>query len=136
MFASLGIPAFNADDAVHALQAPGGKAIAPLAAAFPGVIAEGVLNRAALREIVLADDAAMRRLESIMHPLVHREEALFRASAYRTGKKAVILDIPLLFETGANLRVTKTIVVSAPRDVQIARILARAVHALVKDLGL
>jgi dephospho-CoA kinase len=175
MFASLGIPAFNADDAVHALQAPGGKAIALLAAAFPGVIADGVLNRAALREIVLADDAAMRRLESIMHPLVHREEALFRAAAYRTGKKAVILDIPLLFETGANLRVTKTIVVSAPRDVQIARILARglplaqieaiiarqmpdaqkraradyviptglskfhtirAVHALVKDLGL
>jgi dephospho-CoA kinase len=125
MFASLGIPAFNADDAVHALQAPGGKAIALLNAAFPGVIENGVLNRAALRGIVLSNDAAMRRLEAIMHPLVHREEALFRAAAYRTGKKAVILDIPLLFETGANLRVNKTIVVSAPADVQIARILAR-----------
>jgi dephospho-CoA kinase len=125
MFASLGIPAFNADDAVHALQAPGGKAIAPLNAAFPGVIEHGFLRRARLREIVLNDVTAMRRLEAIMHPLVHREEALFRAAAFRTGKKAVILDIPLLFETGANLRVNKTIVVSAPRDVQIARVLAR-----------
>lgn len=125
MFASLGVPAFNADDAVHALQGPGGKALAPLNAAFPGVIVDGVLNRAGLRRIVLGDPDAMRLLEAIMHPLVHREEALFRAAAFRTGKKAVILDIPLLFETGANLRVNKTIVVSAPRAVQIARVLAR-----------
>jgi dephospho-CoA kinase len=60
-----------------------------------------------------------------MHPLVHREEALFRAAAYRAGRRAVLLDIPLLFETGANLRVNKTIVVSAPRAAQIARVRRR-----------
>lgn len=127
MFASLGVPSFNADDAVHQLQAPDGKAIALLNAAFPGTVEHGVLNRAALRELVLHDDAAMRRLEQIMHPLVHREEALFRAQAFRTGAKAVLLDIPLLFETGAQLRVHKTIVVSAPRDVQVARVLGRGI---------
>ncbi|OYV34697.1 MAG: dephospho-CoA kinase [Acidocella sp. 20-61-6] len=127
MFASLGVPSFNADDAVHKLQAPGGKAIPLLNAAFPGTVEHGVLNRAALRDIVLNDDAAMRRLEQIMHPLVHREEALFRAQAFRAGAKAVLLDIPLLFETGAQLRVNKTIVVSAPLDVQIARVLGRGI---------
>ncbi|MDE8349789.1 MAG: dephospho-CoA kinase [Acidocella sp.] len=127
MFASLGVPSFNADEAVHKLQAPGGKAMPLLNAAFPGTVENGVLNRAALRKIVLRDDAAMRQLEQIMHPLVHRAEAQFRAQALRAGAKAVLLDIPLLFETGAQLRVAKTIVVSAPPDVQMARVLARGV---------
>jgi dephospho-CoA kinase len=125
MFARCGVPYFNADDAVHRLQAPGGKAIAMLDISFPGTVENGVLDRAKLRALVLRDKVAMNRLELIMHPLVHQEEALFRAAAYRTGKRAVLLDIPLLFETGANLRVQKTIVVSAPRAVQIARVLRR-----------
>jgi len=125
MFARCGIPYFNADDAVHRLQAPGGKAIPMLDVSFPGTVENGVLNRAALREMVLRDKVAMNRLEFIMHPLVHQEEALFRAAAYRAGKRAVLLDIPLLFETGAQLRVNKTVVVSAPRAVQIARVRRR-----------
>jgi dephospho-CoA kinase len=125
MFSSCGIPYFNADEAVHRLQAPGGKAVPMLEISFPGTVENGVLNRAALRALVLRDSVAMNRLEFLMHPLVHQEEALFRAQAYRTGKRAVLLDIPLLFETGANLRVNKTVVVSAPRAVQIARVQKR-----------
>jgi dephospho-CoA kinase len=125
MFARHGVPSFSADAAVHALQAPGGRAIGPLAAAFPGVVAAGVLDRGKLRALVLRDDAAMRRLEKIMHPLVRLEEARFRAAARRVRKRAVILDIPLLFETGANFRVDVTVTVSCPRDVQISRVMRR-----------
>ncbi len=122
MFAAHGIPCFNADDAVHALQAPGGRAIPALRRAFPGMVKHDVLNRAKLRDLVLADSVALRRLEAIMHPLVHAEEARFRAAAYRTRRPAVLLDIPLLFETGADRRANLTITVSAPLDVQIARV--------------
>src|SRR5271170_7000119 len=101
MFAARGIPCFNADDEVHRLQAPGGRAIPMLERAFPGTVENGVLNRAKLREWVLRDEVAMRRLEFIMHPLVHQQEARFRTAAYRAGRRAVLLDIPLLFETGA-----------------------------------
>jgi dephospho-CoA kinase len=125
MFEDAGVPAFNADDAVHALQAPGGRALPALNAAFPGTVRAGVLDRAKLRAIVLSDDAAMRRLEAIMHPLVHRQEALFRASALRTQRRAVLLDIPLLFETGADMRVDITLTVSCPAALQLARVLAR-----------
>jgi dephospho-CoA kinase len=125
MFGRCGIPTFNADEAVHRLQAPGGGAVAMLDVSFPGTVVDGVLNRAALREVVLNDPVAMNRLEFIMHPLVHREEAKFRRAAYRAGRRAVILDIPLLFETGAELRVGKTITVSCPIEVQIARVLKR-----------
>lgn len=125
MFAARGIPVFNADEAVHALQAPNGAAIPALAAAFPAAVNNGVLDRAALRAEVLADDKAMRRLEAIMHPLVRQLEAAFLEQAARQGRRAVLLDIPLLFETGADRRVDKIITVSCPREVQIARVLAR-----------
>jgi len=125
MFARCGIPYFNADEAVHRLQAPGGKAVPMLDVSFPGTVEDGVLNRAALRELVLRDSVAMNRLEFLMHPLVHQEEALFRAYAFRTGKRAVLLDIPLLFETGADMRVDVSVTVSAPRAVQIARVKKR-----------
>jgi dephospho-CoA kinase len=122
MFAKQGIPTFNADEAVHRLQAPGGKAIAMLDVSFPGTVHDGVLDRAALRALVLKDPVAMNRLEFLMHPLVHQEEAIFRRAAYRAGRRAVMLDIPLLFETGAQMRVAKTITVSCPLDVQIGRV--------------
>jgi dephospho-CoA kinase len=125
MFARMGVPFFNADEVVHELQAPHGQAIPALARAFPGTVVNGVLNRAKLREIVFLDPEAMRRLEAIMHPLVHKQETLFRSAAFRAGRRAVLLDIPLLFETGAERRVDKTITVSAPRDVQIARVKKR-----------
>jgi dephospho-CoA kinase len=128
MFADAGIPAFNADDAVHELQAPGGRALPALDAAFPGTVAGGVLDRARLRHLVLSDGAAMHTLEAIMHPLVHGQEALFRAAALRAQRRAVLLDIPLLFETRADLRVDVTLTVSCPPDVQLRRVLARGMN--------
>jgi dephospho-CoA kinase len=125
IFAAHGIPCFNADDEVHLLQAPGGGAIPALNRAFPGTVENGVLNRAKLREWVLGDDVAMRRLEFIMHPLVRQREAHFRTAAFRAGRHAVLLDLPLLFETGSENRFTKIITVSAPLDVQIARVRRR-----------
>jgi dephospho-CoA kinase len=129
MFATLGIPSFNADEAVHALQAPNGKAIPAIAAAFPGTVQNGVLNRAALRNIVLADPAALRRLEKIMHPLVRHAQKQFIATATRHQRRAILLDIPLLFESATGRSMKKnidiTLTVSCPRDVQINRVAAR-----------
>ena len=121
MFARCGVPGFDADACVHALQAPGGAALPVIERAFPGTVTDGVLSRARLRDVVLADDAAMWRLEQIIHPMVRRAEAAFRASRLRAGARAVLLDIPLLFETGGERRVDVVVVVSAPRDVQMAR---------------
>ena len=108
----------------------------PLTAAFPGTVEDGVLDRAELRALVLRDDEAMHRLEAIMHPLVHQEEAKFRAAAFRAGRRAVVLDIPLLFETGAENRFDTIVIVSAPRDVQMARVpetraAARQIEAII-----
>lgn len=119
------IPVFDADAAVHALQAPGGAALPPIAAAFPGSVANGVLDRAALRAAVLPDRAALKRLEAIMHPLVRRAEQRFLQSARRRQAPAAVLDIPLLLEAGGSRRVDSVLVVSAPRDVQIHRVLRR-----------
>jgi dephospho-CoA kinase len=125
MFRALGIPVFNADQAVHRLQAPHGAAIPMLDISFPGTVRNGVLDRAALRALVLRDPVAMNRLEFLMHPLVRHEEQKFLAAARRAGKHAALLDIPLLFETGGERRMDVTITVSAPRDVQIARVKRR-----------
>jgi dephospho-CoA kinase len=127
MFAEHGIPSFNADAAVHALQAKNGAAIPALDTAFPGVVHDGVLDRAALRSLVLADGAKMKRLEAIMHPLVRGTQSGFMETARQEGRRAVLLDIPLLFEGGIESRMDKTIVVSCPREVQIARVLGRGV---------
>jgi dephospho-CoA kinase len=125
MFAAHGIPSFNADETVHRLQARNGRAIPALAKAFPGTVHNGVLDRAKLRAQVLRDNTAMRRLEAIMHPLVRKEEEKFRSRAFRAHRRAVLLDIPLLFEAGGYRRVHRTITVSCPRDVQIARVRKR-----------
>jgi dephospho-CoA kinase len=119
------IPVFDADAAVHALQSPGGRAVAPIAAAFPGTVSDGVIDRAALRRAVLGDPAALRRLEAIVHPLVRDAERQFIAGARRRGSRAVVLDIPLLLETGAGRRFDRIVVVSAPRAVQVARVRRR-----------
>ena len=124
------VPVFDADATVHALQAPGGRALPALAAAFPGTVGTDrqgrrLLDRAALRARVLADPAALRRLEAIIHPLVRLEEKKFIARARRAGENLVVLDIPLLLETGGARRVDFVLVVSAPRPVQIARVRRR-----------
>jgi dephospho-CoA kinase len=123
------LPVFDADAAVHRLQAPGGAALPAIAAAFPGAVAErngrGVLDRPALRAAVIGDEAALRRLEAILHPLVRREERKFVARARRAGAPAVVLDIPLLLETGGDRRVDLLVVVSASRSTQLHRVRRR-----------
>jgi dephospho-CoA kinase len=120
-----GIPVFDADAAVHRLQAPGGRAIPALAAAFPGTVQDGVLNRAALRAIVLAERARLRQLEAILHPLVRAEQHRFLARARAAGARLAALDIPLLFETGGDRNVDIIMVVSAPLAIQKARVRRR-----------
>jgi dephospho-CoA kinase len=116
------IPVFDADAVVHALQAPGGKALRAIGAAFPGTVTGGRLNRAALRDAVIGNPDALDRLERIIHPLVRAAEQAFVARARRAGARAVVLDIPLLLETGGDHRVDHVVVVSAPRAVQVARV--------------
>jgi dephospho-CoA kinase len=125
MFAEEGAPSFNSDAAVHALYAVGGAAVAPVEAAFPGVTESGAIDRARLAARVLNDTEARQRLEGIVHPLVAQAQADFLATQRAAGRAVVVLDIPLLFETGGDKRVDKTVVVSAPAEVQRARVLAR-----------
>jgi dephospho-CoA kinase len=124
-FRRAGIPVFDADAAVHKVQAKGGRAIRPIAAAFPGTIKDGAVDRAALRAAVIGKPEAIKRLESILHPMVWEEEARFLAAARRARKPAAVLDIPLFFETGRERNVDKIVVVSAPRSVQIHRVRKR-----------
>jgi dephospho-CoA kinase len=116
------IPVFDADVAVHRMQAKGGRAVRAIEAAFPGSTRDGAVDRAALRHAVLGDAAALARLERILHPMVEAEERAFVGRARRRGRRAVVLDIPLLFETGGDKRVHTVIVVSAPRAVQMYRV--------------
>jgi dephospho-CoA kinase len=116
------IPVFDADAAVHRMQARGGRAVRAIDAAFPGTIRDGAVDRAALRQAVLGDRAALTRLEHLLHPMVEAEERNFVQRARRAGKRAVVLDIPLLFETKGDKRVDTVIVVSAPLAVQIYRV--------------
>ncbi len=124
-FRRLGIPVFDADAAVHQLQARGGRAVAPIGAAFPGSIVDGRVDREALRRAVLGDPTALKRLERIVHPLVRDEERRFLARARRAGRRLVVLDVPLLLETAGEKRVDRVVVVSAPAAVQAVRVLRR-----------
>lgn len=123
MFRALGVPVHDSDATVHALYR--GAAVAPVETAFPGVAREGVIDRAALGARVLGDPEAMKRLEAIVHPLVREAEKAFLAKARESGARLAVLDIPLLFETGGDRRVHAVAVVSAPKAVQRARVLAR-----------
>ena len=125
VFRRAGLPVFDADAAVHRLQGKGGRAVRPIEHAFPGAVRDGAVDRPALRRAVLADSAALHRLESIVHPLVRQEERAFLARARRAGRRAVVLDIPLLFETGGAGRVDRIVVVSAPPAIQRARVRGR-----------
>jgi dephospho-CoA kinase len=119
------LPVFDADRAVHQLQSKGGRAVKVIEAAFPGTTKDGAIDRTALRHAVLADRQALTRLEHILHPMVEDEERAFVALARRTGKRAVVLDIPLLFEIDGDKRVDTVVVVSAPRAIQIHRVAKR-----------
>ncbi|RHW17652.1 dephospho-CoA kinase [Sphingomonas gilva] len=123
MFAAEGVPVFDADACVHALQGAGGALVAPIELAFPGATGPAGVDRAALGAAVLGDDAAMKRLEGIVHPAVRAERERFLKT--HADAPMVLFDIPLLFETGGDKAVDATVVVSAPAEVQRARVLAR-----------
>jgi len=123
LFRQAGVPVYDADAAVHALYAAGGAAVAPVEAAFPGVVVDGAIDRRRLSERITADPSALTRLEAIVHPLVAAERAAFLESA--KAADVVVLDIPLLFETHAEGMVQAVVVVSAPEAVQRSRVLSR-----------
>jgi dephospho-CoA kinase len=123
MFRDEGVAVLDSDQIVHDLYR--GAAVEPIEAAFPGVVVDGVVDRAKLSERVLDDAAAMRRLESIVHPLVWEARDRFLKEREDQGDRIVVYDVPLLFETGAEDSVDVIIVVSAAEDVQKARVLAR-----------
>jgi dephospho-CoA kinase len=125
MFAAEGVPVYDADAQVHILQGLGGAAVAPIEEAFPGVVKKGAVDRGALGARVLGDPEAIKRLESIVHPLLGASRAAFFERAETDGVDMVVLDIPLLFETGGEKRVDAVVVVSAPEQMQRERVLAR-----------
>jgi dephospho-CoA kinase len=125
MFAEEGAPSFNSDAAVHALYAPGGAAAPLVEAAFPGVTKGGAVDREALSARVVGNEAAIKRLEAIVHPLVRQMQLDFVAANRAAGAKYVVLDIPLLFEGDGARLVDKVVVVSAPPEMQRERVLAR-----------
>lgn len=123
MFAGLGVPVFDSDKVVHALQGPGGRLLPAIERAFPGTTGPDGLDRERVGRIVFDDPAARQRLEAIVHPAVHeaREEFLIE----HAGAALVVFDIPLLFEIGGDEEVDAVLVVSAPAEVQRQRVLAR-----------
>ena len=123
MFAEAGVPVHDSDEAVHRLYA---GAAAPLVeAAFPGTTTDGTVDRARLSSAVLGNPSAIKRLEQIVHPLVRADADAFVEDNRGRGSPLVVLDIPLLFETGGRSRVDKVVVVTAPADIQRERVLAR-----------
>ncbi len=125
MFREAGVPVYDADAAVHDLYDTGGAAVGPVGEAFPGVVKAGRVDREALRQAVLGKPDELRRLNAIVHPLVGRDRMGFFAEAEAAGADLVVLDIPLLFETGGQANVDAVVVVTAPAEIQRERVLAR-----------
>jgi dephospho-CoA kinase len=125
MFAEEGCPVYDADAEVHRLYAKGGAAVGPVEAAFPGVEEDGAINRARLSARVVNDNEAFQRLNGIVWPLMGANRRAFFERAEADGAAIVVLDIPLLFETGGERNMDAVVVVSAPADLQRERVLAR-----------
>lgn len=123
LFAEAGVPVFDADAEVHRLYA--GPLVPAVEAAFPGTTAGEAVDRVALGRRVFGDPEALRRLEAIVHPAVRAAERAFVAAARENGAPVVLLDIPLLFETGREADVDRVVVVTAPAEVQRERVLSR-----------
>jgi dephospho-CoA kinase len=123
MFADEGVPVYDADAAVHAVYS--GEAVPVVEAAFPGTTADGKVDRQKLSARVLGDPAALKQLEQIVHPLLAAHRKKFLDAAERAGAPVVLMDVPLLFETGGEKRMDAVIVVSAPPELQRERVLAR-----------
>ncbi|WP_293907533.1 dephospho-CoA kinase [Phenylobacterium sp.] len=125
MFREAGLPVYDADAAVHELYDRGGAAVGPVGEAFPGVVADGRVDREALRQRVLGHPEELKRLNAIVHPLVGQDRGGFMRKAQADGADWVVFDVPLLFETGGHANVDAIVVVSAPAPMQRERVLAR-----------
>jgi dephospho-CoA kinase len=125
MLRRMGVPVHDADQVVHNLTKPGGKALPAIKAAFPDLVTEAGLNRPELSKRAFKDPAVLQTLERILHPLVRAEERKFLARERANGSRLVVLDIPLLFETGGEKRCDAVLVVSAPRAIQLQRVFSR-----------
>lgn len=121
-FMAQGIPVWDADTAVHQLYSVGGAAVAPLAQVFPFTLMDGAISRSALKSLISADPTALAQIEAIVHPLVAADRAAFLANDQGA---LVVLDIPLLFETGAEAGMDATLLVTAPPNLQRDRVLTR-----------
>jgi dephospho-CoA kinase len=121
-FAEQGVPVWNADDAVHRLYREGGAAVSPVAALHPAALVGNAIDRGALKAWIARDPDALKRIEAVVHPLVAMDRNRFLADA---TAHIVLLDIPLLFETGAEASLDATLVVTAPSALQRRRVLAR-----------
>jgi dephospho-CoA kinase len=122
LFAEAGVPVWDADEAVHRLYAPGGAAVFPVARRFPGALSGGGIDRARLKGLLAGQPGALAELEAIVHPLVARDRNDFLE---RQAGDVLLLDVPLLFETGVNALCDATLVVTAPPELQRARVLSR-----------
>ena len=122
LFAQQGCAIWDADAAVHRLYAPGGAAVAPMAALFPEAVSDSAVSRDALKAIIGRDPQALKQIEQVVHPLLATDRANFVAHA---KSDILVFDIPLLFETGGNARMDAVVVVSAPADIQRQRVLQR-----------
>jgi dephospho-CoA kinase len=125
MFRDAGVPVYDADATVHDLYDEGGAAVGPVGEAFPGVVFNGRVDRERLRQRVLGQPEELKRLNAIVHPLVGQDRVGFFKAAEAAGADWVVLDIPLLFETGGHANVDVIVVVTAPPEMQRERVLAR-----------
>lgn len=123
LFSEAGVPVWDADAAVHRLYSAGGAGASALDGIAPAAIRDGAVDRASLRSAILDDDSLLSRIEAAIHPLVAADRAAFLAE--HGGRPLVVLDIPLLYETGAEAGLDRVLVVSAPAAVQRARVLDR-----------
>src|ERR1700722_19884358 len=123
LFAEAGVPVYDADATVHRIYQ--GEAVPAIEAAFPGTTSDGKVDRAKLSAKVVHDPAALQRLEQIVHPMLRGYHQNFLDEAERAGASVVVMDVPLLFETGGEQRVDAVVVVTTAPEVQRERILAR-----------
>lgn len=123
LFAEAGVPVYDADAAVHEIYQ--GEAAPAIEAAFPGTTVDGRVDRAKLSAKVVHDPAAIKQLEQIVHPMLGASRKMFLDEAERSGAPVVVMDIPLLFETGGEKRVDAVVVVTTSPETQRERILAR-----------
>lgn len=125
MFRKLGIPVYNVDEVIHELYSKGGGLVEFIREVFPDAVVDDAVDRARLSKMVVGNEAEIKKLEAVVHPRLGESRASFFKDAEQEGHKMVVLDVPLIFETGSEKNFEKIVVVSAPADVQRERVLAR-----------